>query len=123
MLRRASHAGILPAEIWKRLPAQAIFRVCLSREGSFQYAAATNDAIGRVLYWRGVTAFEAETTHIFRRLAENARVFLDIGANTGLYTLLACAANPDLRVLSLNPFRTLPPPLGECRLEWMAQSM
>jgi FkbM family methyltransferase len=40
---------------------------------------------------------------IFLRLAREARVFLDVGANTGAYTLLALTANPNARAVAFEP--------------------
>jgi FkbM family methyltransferase len=47
--------------------------------------------------------FEAETTWVFRGLARQSRVFLDIGANTGFFSLLACAENPSINVIAFEP--------------------
>jgi FkbM family methyltransferase len=36
-------------------------------------------------------------------MAQSAQIVLDIGANTGFYTLLACTANPNARVIAFEP--------------------
>ena len=102
-LRRLSLAGFLPPQIWKRLPVEVVFPIVLPDGRSFLYSATANDVIARALYWRGLKDWESETIPVFYKLAQQARVILDIGANTGFYTLLACTANPGARVLSFEP--------------------
>jgi FkbM family methyltransferase len=48
-------------------------------------------------------AWETETVELYLKFARNARYILDIGANTGVYTLLACAANPNAQLVSIEP--------------------
>ena len=79
------------------------FRVTLAGGAGFRYLASANDVIGRALYWRGLQTWEHETLPVFEALARRARGVLDVGANTGVYALLACAANPDARVLAFEP--------------------
>jgi FkbM family methyltransferase len=53
--------------------------------------------------WTDLRHWE-ETTHpLFYRMARSARGFLDAGAFSGLYTLLACRANQDLRAVAVEP--------------------
>jgi FkbM family methyltransferase len=40
---------------------------------------------------------------VFYELARNARSFVDAGADSGIYTLLACAANERLRAVAFEP--------------------
>jgi FkbM family methyltransferase len=103
VLRRLSLTGLLPPQIWKRLPVEGIFPVILPDGRSFFYFASANDGIARALYWRGLRYWESETIPVFYRLAQSAGTILDIGANTGFYTLLGCTANPGARVISFEP--------------------
>lgn len=103
MLHKICDIGMLPDCIWKRLPVETTFEVSLNDEGSFQYSPVAYDIIGRCLYWQSLRAFEPETTRIFISMAKKAKRFLDIGANTGLYSLLACAANPDIKGIAFEP--------------------
>jgi FkbM family methyltransferase len=56
-----------------------------------------------VLFWKGCTGFEYNIVRIFVELVQEARVFLDVGANIGYYSLLATAYNPEIRILSFEP--------------------
>ncbi len=100
---RLSRAGLLPAAIWRRLPvSKQLCGVRLPDGKSFRFIA-DDYPIGRALFWTGISGWEAETTPTFLRLAQRARLFLDIGANTGVYSLLACAANPEVTVIAFEP--------------------
>lgn len=99
----AMRAGVVPSSTWRRLPVERTFRVTLSNGRSFAYHSTPDDAIGRSLFWRGLEEWEAETLRPMQTLAAQARVIVDVGANTGVYTLLACAANPAARVIAFEP--------------------
>jgi FkbM family methyltransferase len=101
-LRPLARAGLLPYSIWMRLPVSETFEV--SANGvSFRYASVPGDDLGRILYWKGSTAFEGETVAEFSRVAAAARVVIDVGACTGFYSLLALASNPECRVIAFEP--------------------
>ncbi|MEZ4685399.1 MAG: FkbM family methyltransferase [Bacteroidia bacterium] len=57
------------------------------------------------LFWLGEKDFDWEKTsrEIWGEACENADVILDIGANTGLYSLFAKAANPAATVFAFEP--------------------
>lgn len=103
VLRKMSQTGLLPEGVWQRLPVQTTFWVSLSPDTGFRYVSSANDAIGRALYWRSVEGWESETIRIFHRLAKKAKLVLDIGANTGVYSLIVCAANPNAQVWAFEP--------------------
>jgi FkbM family methyltransferase len=97
-------SGVVPDGILRRLPVEDDFTVFVGPGCSFEYSTVANDQIGRALYWRGLSSWwEAETTAAFHLLAREANVVIDIGAHTGVYTLLACAANERARVVSFEP--------------------
>lgn len=102
-LRLLSSRGLLCNGIWKRLPVERRFQVELDGGDSFEYSSIAGDQIGRALFWRGIDGFEAETWRVFYQSCKSARLVLDVGANSGVYTLLACCANPTLRVLTFEP--------------------
>ncbi|MEQ9105640.1 MAG: FkbM family methyltransferase [Rhodothermales bacterium] len=58
---------------------------------------------GKVLFWKGLNGFEPGMQVWFRRLAEQADSFFDVGANIGLYSLLAVKYNPKIKVVSFEP--------------------
>jgi len=60
-----------------------------------------NQGAANYLYWLG--QYEPGSTDVFRTLSRRARVILDIGANDGIYSLLAAATNPGARILAFEP--------------------
>jgi FkbM family methyltransferase len=55
------------------------------------------------VFWRGLGGYEPESMKLWIELAKNSSVILDIGANTGLYALVASLANPSGQVLAFEP--------------------
>ncbi len=70
---------------------------------SLKYELGPQDAVGNVLMWCGPRNFEIGTLSTFAKLARRARGVLDMGSNTGLYAMMACAANPESRVIAWEP--------------------
>jgi len=69
-----------------------------------KYALGPNDPIGETLYWTGANRWEREVIPLFCDMARRADgLFLDVGANCGLYSILACAGNPKLRAIAWEP--------------------
>jgi len=61
------------------------------------------DQLGRILFYRGLAAYEPEILRVLPDLARQARGFIDVGAHTGLFTLLALACNPGANAIALEP--------------------
>jgi FkbM family methyltransferase len=64
---------------------------------------ATNETsyVTRQLFWNGPSNFEY--TSIFEKLVLKCKTFIDIGSNTGYYSLIAAKVNPEILVLSFEP--------------------
>jgi FkbM family methyltransferase len=66
------------------------------------------DHIATLIRDNGLASYETPTPSVFRSLAQQASgLALDIGANTGIFTLLAAAANPELRVCAFEPLESV----------------
>ncbi len=55
------------------------------------------------VFWRGAYAYEPSSMKIWTQLCQESRVVLDIGANTGLFSLVAKATNPRTLVYAFEP--------------------
>ena len=56
------------------------------------------------LFWNGFgNGYEGTSLRIWRRLAPHAQVILDVGANTGIYALVARCLNPAAPVIAIEP--------------------
>ncbi len=62
------------------------------------------ELITNLIFWRGWASHEPDTMPLFYRLAERASVVFDLGANIGLYSLVAGHANPAARIFAFEPF-------------------
>jgi FkbM family methyltransferase len=70
--------------------------------GSFRlFLGGSDDGVALRLFWNG--SYENKTLMLWMRLARRHNLALDIGAHTGIYTLAAHAANPDINILSFEP--------------------
>ena len=103
ILSSAGQTGAIPGWLYQRLPVEIDFPVRVPNGSSFQYFSSYKDAIGRHLFWGGLDSYEPETMRIFYKLAERSDLVLDIGAYTGLFTLVAATANRNLQVIAFEP--------------------
>lgn len=68
--------------------------------------AQSDDGIVDALYFTGASYGEYEEVVLFGELAKTAEVILDIGANTGLYSIVSQLNNPKARVYAFEPYET-----------------
>ena len=102
VLRPMALRGWVPADLWRRMPAPDVFEVELL-PGHFSYTNSLGDLNARGLYWRGVKGFEPFALGACIALFRRCSHFVDVGANTGIYTLSGLAANPNLIVTAFEP--------------------
>lgn len=73
-------------------------------EGKEVRMVHTSYQVENNLFWKGVEGdWEKTSLHIWLTAAKEARVILDIGANTGAYSLIAKSVNPNARVIAFEP--------------------
>lgn len=79
------------------------FGVLTVRYKKVVFKMATNETsfVTKHLFWNGAENFEY--TPIFEKLVKKCTCFLDIGANTGYYSLMAAKANPSVEVHAFEP--------------------
>lgn len=66
------------------------------------------DEIENELFWEGLPGRrERVSMSLWIRLCQSARTILDIGANTGVYSLVAAAVNPSAHIYGFEPLRHL----------------
>jgi FkbM family methyltransferase len=77
----------------------------LGRPTLWMYSCGGKDLIASDLWYRGWTGFEKPLPDVVALLARDATgTFVDVGANTGFYALLAARLNPRLAVHCFEPF-------------------
>ncbi|NGO72582.1 hypothetical protein, partial [Streptomyces boncukensis] len=110
-LKRAVRAGavrgLVPPWLWTRLQPTGVWELHTCDGTPFRYAAAEDDEHSRSFVWTDLRHWEEATCPVFCALARRSRGFLGVSAGTGtcagLYTLLACTANPALRAVTVEP--------------------
>jgi FkbM family methyltransferase len=102
LARAMGRAGLLPQRVWAGYPLEKVARL---RAGGtqFRYHISPGDYVGMPLYWRGEAGYEPETLSRMAELLRECRVFYDIGANTGLFSLLVAQLKPEVRIVAFEP--------------------
>jgi FkbM family methyltransferase len=105
-LRYGTGKGYIERRIWQFLPVDVEFEIFLPDGESLKYSSIQGDGVGRGLYWQGLTWLGGEFLtflNCLRQSAGSSGLILDIGANTGIYSLIACAKNTTARVIAFEP--------------------
>jgi FkbM family methyltransferase len=63
--------------------------------------------IASLLFWHGLDGHEPETSRTLRFFFERSASFVDVGANYGLYSILAALWNPNLQVVAFEPLKPI----------------
>lgn len=71
--------------------------------GRLKLATNQTSYLTQLLFWKGYKNFEY--SGIFEKLVKqkDIQTFLDVGSNIGYYALLACKANPNIKVYAFEP--------------------
>lgn len=99
--------GIPPHKIYQHLYFKGPIKIPIDKNTSFLIYHYGFE-IENELFWKGIhQGWEKISLGIWMKLAKRATVLFDIGANTGVYTLVARTINPSARVLAFEPVRTV----------------
>lgn len=96
----------LPEPVYRHLHFKGIIEVPISPTASFRILHH-NHMIENELFWNGFDGWEKVSMELWTRLSRNARVVVDIGANTGVYALAASAVQPNALVIAVEPVRRI----------------
>ena len=93
----------LPEKIYKHLHFKGVFNVKINSSTSFKmYSPGTVEE--NQLFWKGLEeGWEKKSIELWMKLAQQSNVIFDIGANTGVYSLVAKAINPKSKVFAFEP--------------------
>lgn len=100
-LRVPAHRSLLPWALLVRIPIQREFHVRVPGGGGYQYVSVEHDRLGRRLFWVDFPQHEPETLPLFARIASRCNRIVDVGANTGVFTLTACSVNSRVQVTAI----------------------
>ena len=91
LIRSATRVGLIAPRIYRRLPALGAHSVTSPAGNSFTYIADEADLLSRHVVWGNLKAWEATSLRAFSELCHNSERILDVGAYSGMYSLVACA--------------------------------
>lgn len=87
-----------------RFPVRGPVLLGLPQETPFVMESDGKDSVASAAYWVGLERYEGCTLKVFAHLSKQSREIVDVGANTGLFSLLAAAVHPDARIHAFEPF-------------------
>ena len=87
--------------IYQHLVFKGFFKV-FSGSNSFKLYN-TGTIIENQIFWKGLDGFEPHSLRLWARLCRNADTIFDLGANNGVYSLIAKSENPNSRVYAFEP--------------------
>lgn len=94
----------LPVSISRHLHFEGVFRLKLDAKTSVQlYHGGTGFLMESDLFWKGFGGDEYYSMQVWRTLAQQSRHIADIGANSGVYAVIACATQPQAQVVGVEP--------------------
>lgn len=92
-----------PARVYRHLPFFGTFSIEVSPEVHIRLRAR-GQIVENELFWAGFAkTWERESLRIWRDQVRSARTIVDIGANSGIFAIVAKAINPAARVVALEP--------------------
>ena len=77
------------------------FIPCSVRQKEFLLFAANDDVVGWEMFWTG--EYEREVTDAWITIVKGSALVLDVGAYTGVMSILACLFNPEAQVIAFEP--------------------
>jgi FkbM family methyltransferase len=94
---------LLPSLLVDRLPVVGTVTVAVPGGPVLRLDSDGRDRLAAGLFWRGPASFEPETVRVFWRLLPGCEIVFDVGAHTGIYSLLAGLESPERRVFAFEP--------------------
>ena len=99
--------GIPSKRLYWYLRFRGDFTVAIDELHSFRLKS-DGSSIENSIFWAGITGeWEAASVNLWIKLAKNAQVVFDVGANTGIYALIVKAFNPKAKVFAFEPINRI----------------
>lgn len=103
LLNSSYLSSIISRENIEKIPVVGKFDLQLPNSKRLYLQANGSDTIASRLYWKGINGFEGDTLQLFIKLLRFADTVLDIGANVGIYALIAATDDPSRKVYAFEP--------------------
>jgi FkbM family methyltransferase len=96
-------SAFLPRPFLLRFPVLGTVSIAMQNGNPLYLKMAGLDEVSGDLYWYGLAGYEPETLRTFYCALAHASTFIDIGANIGIFALLAAANNARRSVHAIEP--------------------
>lgn len=91
-------------KIYRQLYFEGEFSVAVESGKSFKIKNYNYTYIEKCLFWKGIYGeWEKNSLQIWSALSKQSNFIFDVGANTGVFSLLAKCVNPDSKVYAFEP--------------------
>ena len=70
---------------------------------SFDLHSYLSTSIENKIFWKGLDGWEPKSMKLWQYFSERSNVIFDVGANTGIYSLIAESANPNALIWGFEP--------------------
>ena len=96
-----------PHSVYKHLHFTSVMKVKIDKSNSFNMMHSGTE-IENDIFWKGLTGgWECLSMQFWIQLCRDAKVIVDIGANTGIYALTAKTVNPKAHVIAFEPLKQM----------------
>jgi FkbM family methyltransferase len=97
----------VPESVYKHLTFTGVFKVIIDKNQSF-LLKHYGFQIENEIFWEGLKGhWEKQSITLWIELCKNAHTIIDVGANTGIYSLVAQAVNPKATIYAFEPVKTV----------------
>lgn len=90
-----------PARVYQHLHFKGVFTVKV--DGSAFRIKHHGYQVENDLFWAGINNWESKSMELWIRLSKMSNTILDVGANTGVYSLVSGAVNQAARIYAFEP--------------------
>lgn len=92
-----------PQSIYKHLHFKGVINISIDKQHSFRMQHY-GYVLENEMFWAGINSgWESESIKLWMKLSERSKTIFDIGANTGIFSLVAKCVNPKAEVFALEP--------------------
>jgi FkbM family methyltransferase len=96
-------ASIIPDNVLLRIPVVGVADVIFPGKARLLFQTEGYDYTTALLYWRGLGGYEQGTIRLYLSILKHVETFIDVGANTGLYSLIAAAERRERLAYGFEP--------------------
>ena len=92
----------LTSKLYKDLRYKGVMRVNVEDE-TFLLNNPGYTTIENEMFWKGLNSWEKTSVSIWKDLSQNSNTILDIGANTGLFSLISATVSKTAEIYTFEP--------------------